>query len=191
MEKVKFLNPKLNQAYEQAPWRRQLQGIGIFLLMVVAVALVAGINLNVTSRAATMGREIQDMTMGEYDRLDLVAQETDDEEEEIVPIEELKIQIADLEAQLAVLTSSEVMLERAEKAGFQKVDPEEILYIEIPGYGGRAEAMFAPPPAPLILSSPALPQAYRESLLDWFREEVSKSWLLRSPSDLILKGVQP
>lgn len=193
MDKVKFLNRKVNQAYEQAPWRRQLQVIGIFLLVVVVVALVAGINLNVTSRAATIGREIQDMTMGGYERLDLASLETgvEDEEQKVVPIEELKIQIADLEAQLAILTTSDVMQERAEKLGFQKVDSEAIKYIKIPGYQGRSEAMLAPPPEPITTSTTVIPQAYRESLLDWLSEEVAQSWLLRSPTDLLLKGVNP
>ena len=48
----------LTQAYSQAPWRKQLKFIGLFLLLVVFVALIAGIYLDVTARAATIGREI-------------------------------------------------------------------------------------------------------------------------------------
>lgn len=193
MNEVRFLNRKLNQAYEQAPWRRQLQAIGIFLLAVVIVALVAGINLNVTSRAATMGREIQEMTMGGYERLDLASTGSDSEfvTEEVIPIEELKIQIADLEAQLAMLTSSETMRERAERLGFQKVDSAAVEYVNVPGYQGRPEAMLAPSPEPVTAGTKAIPQAYRESLLDWLGEMLEESWLMRSPADLLLKGVNP
>ncbi len=40
----------LTQAYSQAPWRKQLQLIGIFLVVLVFFALVAGIYLSVTAR---------------------------------------------------------------------------------------------------------------------------------------------
>ncbi len=36
---------QLTQAYSQAPWRKQLQILGLFLLVVVLAALVAGIYL--------------------------------------------------------------------------------------------------------------------------------------------------
>lgn len=201
MDKVRFLNRKLDQAYEQTPWRRQIQAIGIFMLVVVVVALVAGINLIVTSRAATYGREIQDMTWGHHVYLDdVVAEEIAEQErkakgepgkEKIIPIEDLKIQIADLEAELAELTSSEVMKERAEQLKFQQVDPASIVYIKVPGYPGRSQALLAPPPEPITTGSKVIPQAYRESLLDWLTDEIANSWLLQSPTKLLLEGVNP
>ena len=51
----------LTQAYRLTPWRSQLQIIGMFLLILVMIALVAGIYLNVTARAATIGRQIQNL----------------------------------------------------------------------------------------------------------------------------------
>lgn len=192
MDQVRLLNRKINQAYEQAPWRRQLQIIGTFLLVVVTTALVAGIYLNVTARAATIGREIQDMQVrisGDI-RLDVTAQE-DSSEETTIPIEELRIQIADLEARLAALNAVDLMQERAEKLGFQTVEPDNLVYVAIPGYQGRSEAMLAPPPEPVVVGSPVVPEAYRQSLIDWLKVEAAKSWLLRSPTDLLLKGIQP
>ncbi len=191
MEQVRFLNRKIDQAYEQAPWRRQLQMIGIFLLVVVSVALVAGIYLNVTSRAATFGREIQDMSMGDHVRLDLAAMNTAETADDEIPIEELKIQIADLEGKLANLTSLDVMQEKAERLGFQAVELEGVTYVPVPGYESRPEAMLAPPPEPVTAGTPVMPQAFRESLFDWLSGEVAKSWFLRSPADLLFKGIQP
>ena len=78
----------LTQAYSQAPWRKQLAMIVLFLLMVLFVALVAGIYLDVTARTATIGREVQIMQR---------------------EIESLKLVNADLNSQLAVLVSSGVM----------------------------------------------------------------------------------
>ena len=48
-------------AYKEAPWRTQRKWIGLFLVGTIAVGMVAGIYLNVTSRAALAGREIQDL----------------------------------------------------------------------------------------------------------------------------------
>ena len=58
------------QAYSQAPWRKQLQIIGLFSLILVFGALVAGIYLNVSARAATAGRDIQSK-QEEIEALDL------------------------------------------------------------------------------------------------------------------------
>ena len=104
MERVR----NLTQAYSQTPWRRQTMFIGLFLLVVIFAALVAGIYLDVTARTATIGREIQVM------------------EEEI---EALKLSNADLESRWAFLTSSEVMEQRSHSLGFQRVEMAEITFL--------------------------------------------------------------
>ena len=85
---------KFTQAYSLTPWRKQIQGIGLFLAILVVGALVAGVYLNVTARAATVGRQIQ----RHRNR-----------------IEELEQDIADKESKLASLTSSVVMERRAQE----------------------------------------------------------------------------
>ena len=52
----------LIHAYRVAPWRVQRQWIGNALLLVVVFAMVAALYLNITSRTAIAGREIQDLT---------------------------------------------------------------------------------------------------------------------------------
>jgi len=47
------------QAYKQAPWRLQLQWIGIFLLILVSIAAIAGVYLSLSGKAAVTGRRIQ------------------------------------------------------------------------------------------------------------------------------------
>jgi cell division protein FtsL len=79
-------------AYAQAPWRKQLQLIGLFSLALVMVALIASLYLIVSAQAATRGREIQSM---QYD------------------IQEMQRQNADLESQLASLTTAARLEERA------------------------------------------------------------------------------
>src|SRR5512136_2085308 len=92
---------KTTHAYLQAPWRKQTYMIGVILLLLVCVAIIAGIYLNVTARAAAVGREIQEMQVRVYGYHYLTGGAGDSS----VPIEELEQQIANLNSQLAYLTS--------------------------------------------------------------------------------------
>ncbi len=137
--------PHWIHAYRQAPWRLQRQWIGIFLLGAVGLAMVASLYLDVTSQAAIAGREIQDMSS----QIDSVQQSN-----------------ADLQSQLAAMTSTSVMETRAKSLGFVPVDPSSITYVVVPGYV---------PPMPAILanggalrpSAPSIPPEYTESLIAW------------------------
>ncbi len=149
MENVK----RLTQAYYQAPWRKQLQYIVFFLLVLVMGAVVAGIYLNVTARAVTVGQEIQ-----------LMQKE----------IEHLKRSNADLETTLAFLTSTSMMEERARALGFQPVEPEKLVFVVVPGYPGRQEANLAPPSQPTVVSGPDFSPAFTVSLLDWLETNILK-----------------
>jgi cell division protein FtsL len=141
----------ITQAYSQAPWRKQMMFIGLFLLVVIFIALVAGIYLDVTARTATIGREIQGM------------------EEEI---DALKLANADLESTLAKITSSEELERRARSLGFEPIEIDQSVFIVVPGYHPRQHVRLAPPPGPVRTVAAALPSAFTESLLDWFERSV-------------------
>jgi len=145
---------KFTQAYSLTPWRKQIQGIGLFLAILVVGALVAGVYLNVTARAATVGRQIQ----RHRNR-----------------IEELEQDIADKESKLASLTSSVVMERRAQEMGFRPAAFSEILYMEVSGYSGRQSVTLASPPKNFVSVSPSLSPAFTQSLFDWIGEKVSLS----------------
>src|SRR5512137_265742 len=97
----------LTHAYSQAPWRKQTYLIGVILLFLVCAAIIAGIYLNVSARAAAVGRQIQEMQVRVYGYHYL----TGDSGEGYLPIEELEQDIANLNSQLAYLTSYEIMKE--------------------------------------------------------------------------------
>jgi cell division protein FtsL len=139
------------QAYQQAPWRLQLQRIGGFLAVLVAVVLVAGVYLFISAQSATAGLEIQSL---ERQR------------------EALDRTIADHRAVLAEISSASAMNKRATEMGFVNADMSTAIYMEIPGYEGRQSAMIAPPPSSITLSSPIIKQSYRQSLWEWFFEGV-------------------
>ena len=151
---MKTTPQQLIHAYKDAPWRVQLQLIGVFSLAVVLVALIAGVYLNVTARAATIGREIQVMEGV------ILALQRDN---------------ADLENQLGMLTSIRSMERRAEDLGFQPINPDNVIYITVKGYTGRQAASLAPPPGPIKTSTALLPPEYTQTLFEWLTEATLQS----------------
>lgn len=146
---------KLNfsQAFKQAPWRSQVQFVGLFLLGLVIVLVVAGLYLSISGQAAEAGLETYNLN---YDR------------------KTLERSIADAKAQLALNSSSAVMETRAEALGFTVADPAEVVYVVVPGYTGRATAILAPPPEVTQSQSVVVKSEYRESLWDWLFQGINR-----------------
>ena len=150
---------RILQAYKQAPWRVQLQWIGLFLLGLVLIAAVAGLYLNISAQAATAGRMIQYLESN---------------------IDDINNEIAELTTELAKVTSTDNMKSRAEEMGFKLIDPNQAVYLEIPGYNPEADLILAPPRVNIIHQSPIVQSSYKISLWDWF---VEKIW---DPSNTVL-----
>ena len=137
-------------AYRQAPWRVQRQWVGVFLLALIGAAMVAALYLDVTARAALAGREIQELRS----QITTVQREN-----------------ADLETQLADLTSTDAMQQRALELGYRPVLPGELDYVAVPGF-------VEPEPAILLAAKDTTPQIesqpaeYTQSLLEWFEERI-------------------
>jgi hypothetical protein len=161
---------QFQQAYLLAPWRLQVRRLGTFLLIVVSVALVAGIYLNITARAATIGREIQSMQVRLTELQSVSYTSTD--EEIVLPIEELKQVIASLKSELSIITSYDVMERRARDLGFQPIHPDDITYIKVEGYVDMQPAHLAPPPAPVAPSPIIESPEFKESLLEWLKIKI-------------------
>jgi cell division protein FtsL len=142
---------KITQAYSQIPWRKQIQSVGLFLVILVLCLVIAMIYVNVNAEAVVIGRQIQDM------------QES---------IDVLKRSVADKQSQVAYITSAVEMEKRALEMNFRPVDPGAALYIVIPGYGGRTEAVLAPPSEPAVAQARILSPEYSLSLFDWLKKEL-------------------
>lgn len=162
---------QFTNAYEQAPWRKQMYMIGVILLILVSAAIVAGIYLNVTARAAAVGRQIQEMQVRVYGYHYL----TSDAGESIVPLEELEQRIANLNSQLAILTSYQVMQDRVKDLNLEPIDSEHIQYIVVPGYVDRQTSSLAPPPEPMVVNASAIDPQFKESLFEWVAEQIQKT----------------
>jgi cell division protein FtsL len=139
------------QAYTQAPWRRQVQAFVLFTLIAVFLGLIAFIYIDVTTRAATIGRQIQIA----QDEIDVVQRAN-----------------TDLQTQLAELTSASVMEQRAEAQGFVKIGKDEAIFLVVSGYRPRQQAELAPARRPVEAVAAALPVEYTEPLVLWFMREV-------------------
>ncbi len=137
---------RFSQAFKQAPWRNQLQYSGIFLVLLVIVLLVAAVYLSISGRAATAGLEAYQMNR-----------------ERIM----LERQIADRKAKIAISTSSIQMEERAHDLGFERIDPNDAIYILVPGYTGKKTLVLAPPPGVTETDRIVIRTSYRQSLWDW------------------------
>jgi len=142
---------RISQVYIEAPWRKQLQYVGLFLLGVVLIAMVAFFYINVTARAAAIGRSIQLMQS---------------------EIEVIRRDIVDLETEMAELTSYSMMVNRAGGLGFYQVDPDEVIYLQVPGYQGRQPVSLGSSTAPPLPSASSLSPDYTQSLFEWLRERV-------------------
>ncbi len=162
---------RMTQAYSQAPWRKQVQIIGIFLLALVTTAIVAGIYLNITARTTTMGREIQEMQILVYGYHSLFTTPQSGN----MPVEELRQDIANLQAQLAYLTSYEVMDARARSLGFRPTEPDEMVYLEIEGYVAPQPVTLAPPPSPVVVSAAGVSDEFNEPLFSWLADQIEQT----------------
>lgn len=158
---------RILQAYKQAPWRIQLQWIGLFLLGLVLIAAVTGLYLNISAQAATAGRKIQSLESN---------------------INDINNEIADLTTELAKAESTEKMGARAKEMGFKMIDPNHAVYLEIPGYNPNADLVLAPPRINVIAESPIVKSSYKISLWEWFANQIWHP--LESPSQ-IEEGVSP
>jgi hypothetical protein len=139
--------------------------------VLVSAAIVAGIYLNVTARAAAIGREIQEMQVRVYGYHYL----TSSGNESYVPIEELEQRIANLTSELANQTSYQAMQERVKDLNLEPIDAEHIEYMKVPGYVDRQTTSLAPPPEPKVVNASLIAPEFKESLFDWVADQVLKT----------------
>jgi hypothetical protein len=126
-----------------------MQFIGLFSAAVVIIAVIAGVYLNVTARAATIGREIQDL------------------QSEILILER---DIEDLETELADQNSADTMLKRAKDLGYEEIEPGRAAYIQVENYPGKQIAQLAPEAQQPAGTQAELPREFTISLIEWIKE---------------------
>lgn len=129
------------------PLNIQRQWVILFAVAIAIVAMVSGLYLDVTARAAITGREIQNL------ELTIAANRRTN---------------ADYETDLAHLMSNQVMQNRASQAGFEMLDRSEADYMVVPGYLPFDGVHFINHVVEKQVIS-AAPE-FHSSLLDWLAE---------------------
>ncbi len=137
------------RSYREVAARLRSQWIAMFLVGVVAIAMLAGLYLDVTARAAIAGREIQSL------------------EQQITVNERAN---ADLETQIAILMSNQTLEQRAKSMGFEPVTPEQVQYVAVPGYFPKQAVTFVTQMSSqdIIAASPE----FKQSLFEWLAEQM-------------------
>ncbi|MCD4672130.1 MAG: hypothetical protein K8R77_05640 [Anaerolineaceae bacterium] len=143
----------LIQAYQQAPWRVQIQRIGLFLLFLVTSALIAGVYLYFSAQTTAVGVEIW--------RLEATQEAT-------------HFEIENLQNVLAEKSSVRSMEEWAKDLNFDRYTPDEVEYMVIPGYYGRQTAQMGPTGNFSNAPDSIIKPAYTQSLWEWLLEKLLK-----------------
>lgn len=138
-------------AYKSAPWRIEIQWAGSVSLAVIASLMVGAMYLSVSSSTAVAGREIQELNTA------------------MIANQQIN---TDLQTELATLTSSSAMEERALELGFRPVAPDEVEYLMVPGYFEPKPDILASAELPQM-SAQTVPHEYSQSLLNWLDERIS------------------
>lgn len=134
--------------------RFQRQWIILFAAGVFALAAIAGLYLNVTANAAIAGREIQNI------------------EAEITVNERAN---ADLQTNIAMLLSNQVLEDRALALGFKPVAQDDLDYMVVPGYF-PSQGVTLVAPVTEVKTIRETPE-FNETLIDWFKQELEAASL--------------
>lgn len=142
---------RLAQAYSMTPWRKQISAGMLILVILLGVILAASLYLDVTARTLALGRAIIMM------------------ENEIT---EVKLINAHLRTQLGILKSSAMMEKRASEMGFRRIEPDEEIYLVVPGYVFLDQTLLSPSPRKAQSVSYSLQPIYTQSLLEWLKSKL-------------------
>lgn len=152
----------LSQAYKQAPWRTQIQRVGAFLLVVVVIAVIAGLYLNISGQSAATGRRIQNL------------------ESELA---NLKRENNDLQTRLGEIQSVHELSSRLDSLKMRPLTIEEALYLEVPGYIPAGGPRLAPPPVIKAEPSPVLLPEFTSGFIEWLSQKLQAGTSGTVPTD--------
>ena len=143
--KLGMVQKTLQQAYQQAPWRKATRKGMLFLILALLFGLVIWISLTISVESAEAAIQISRL----------------ENEKEI-----LQYRIATLNTEIAAGSSVQAMEERAKKLGFRPATQDEIVYMTVPAYPGRQTTLAVPPPPSSQEESILIKTSYQQSLSD-------------------------
>ena len=140
--------------YQDVPLRFQKQWITAFLTMMVLVGIIGGLYLNVVSRAAIAGREIQ------FLQAEIVTNQNNN---------------ADLQTHIATLLSNESLQARALAAGYAPILGTDLDYMVVPGYYPEQNVSLVSPSTDN--TDIRLSPDFSESLSSWLASQIETASL--------------
>jgi cell division protein FtsL len=146
---------RLVEAYQSGQFQTQRRWALLFLLMMVAVGMVAALYLSVSARSGVTGREIQylEQAIAQNARFN-----------------------ADLSSNLGALLSAETLQARARALGYRPVQMDEVQYLVVPGYTPAGTVDFSQP-RDVVLQDILMRPEYNESLIDWLNKQIQAAAL--------------
>ena len=137
--------------YQDIP-RLRFQAVLAFMMFVLAIGGLVGMNLFMESRIGLVGREILSLNSAiRYNRL----------------LNE------DLQSQISTVLSNTTLRQRALQMGFEDANLEEIQYVAVPGFGGNSDVDLSNPQR--VIASAPLRAEYTESLLHWLSNAMAEA----------------
>jgi Tfp pilus assembly protein PilN len=142
----------LSQAYKQAPWRIQIQRLGFILIGVIVLAGIAGFYVLISGQTAEKGYTVQTLQS---------------------KVEQLKRQNNDLQTQLGEIKSVQALSQRLSALDMQPLDPDDTLYLEIPGYiPADTLKQLAPPVTIRDETGLVLLPEFTSSFVEWLTQKL-------------------
>jgi hypothetical protein len=135
------------QAFQQAPWRVQIQRLGLIFIGLVIFGLTAGLYLSITANSYATGVEAQ-----QYENRR----------------DELQRDIANMRTQKALFITSSIVEKRSKDLKFEAPSQDKLIYLVVPGYTGRQLDIKTSPASQEIkhsLIKPAFTQSLWEFLV--------------------------
>ena len=140
--------------YQDVPLRFQKQWITAFLTLMVLVGIIGGLYLNVVSRAAIAGREIQTLQ---------------------AEITENQNTNADLQTHIANLLYNDSLQARAQAEGYVTIERTDLNYIVVSGYFPQQDVSLVSPQ--VDNTDIRLSPDFSESLSSWLANQVETASL--------------
>ena len=124
----------LLRAFREAPWRTQTHAVAVVSISLLVIAIIGGFYLTVASRAATAGRDLQQL---EVEKAQLVQAN------------------GELLAELATLRSVTRLAARAQALGYVAAQPGQIDYLKVAEYPYTAQTSAPPRAAAPVQAAPS------------------------------------
>jgi len=139
------------QAYSNTPWRKQLNILGGFFLVLIVLVVLLISYLIVSSTVVSVGRDLQNAKN---------------------KIDELEYVNVSLEEKIASLSTLSKIAHQATEQGFHTARLGEVFFVIVPGFEDSFHASAHPNEEPQVPVIEVNVPEYHQTLVDWLQQEM-------------------